>query len=174
MRKKFMLLLLLLIFIMPGLSAYYFYTHPQWLSKSTTNRGQLVEKPQQISLGTEKKWGLVLWWNKPCDSACIQQLDKLARIRLALGRRLYQVNMYLLLPENIAAPSLETQQMLKEKGIEIKRISVENPQKLPFSKETLAISDPKNFVVLTYALGQNPMDIFADMKQLLSVAEKNS
>ena len=86
-RNSFVLLLLAILFVAPGIVAYFVYTHPQWLGMATTNKGELIKSPQILDkLGSEKKWRLIVWSPEGCDATCIQQVDKLARIRLALGR----------------------------------------------------------------------------------------
>ena len=97
-RNYIVLLLMLALFIAPGLSAYLFYNHLTWLGAAKTNKGELLNPPILLTkLGMDAKWRLILWSPTGCAQECIQQLDKLARIRLALGRRLYQVDSLLLL-----------------------------------------------------------------------------
>ena len=98
------LLLLILLFALPGLTAYFFYFNPQWLGTTTTNKGAFLNPPLLVpSLGGHSKWRLVLWSPVTCETSCLEHMDQLARVRLALGRRLYDVEASLLLGANAGA-----------------------------------------------------------------------
>ena len=91
-RNIITMLLLATVFLAPGLAAYIFYQHTDWLAAAKTNKGELLNPPIPLSvLNQEPKWKFVLWNPGVCETTCQEELDKLARVRLALGRRLYQV-----------------------------------------------------------------------------------
>src|SRR3989338_8575881 len=95
--KKVTLFLLFLIFLLPGVLAQYVYHHPEWIPSSTTNKGHLVREHIKIPLpGEEKKWRIAFWQERDCATQCPVVLDKLTRIRVALGRRYYQVSQWLM------------------------------------------------------------------------------
>lgn len=180
-RNYFILLLLSLVFLTPGISAYVFYTHPHWLGHTTTNKGifldpsELLPSLQPSNGSTEPKWHLVLWSPRACDESCIAQLDQLARIRLALGRRLYDVVIQLVLGANAPLLSGKFVQTLQEQDIHMLKLAVGASKDTPALKDQLQIfiANPDNYLVLAYQPTVKPEDIFHDMKQLLSTTEKH-
>ena len=97
-KSNYLILLILgLMFLAPGVAAYLFYQHPNWLGSSRVNKGILLNPPLHLpSLGHESKWKILFWSPGPCDAVCLQQLDTLARVRLALGRQFYNIELWLL------------------------------------------------------------------------------
>lgn len=176
--------LLALVFIAPGVAAYFFYTHPQWLSHATTNKGTLLTPPVFISslkeasvinpssLGRGPTWKLVVWSPTACNGECINQLDKLARIRLALGRRLYNVTQELLLGAKAPLPASKLRALLQERDIHIVRLQEKEQSPTLPHKITIFIANPENYLVLAYQPTVKPDDIFHDMKHLLTTTDK--
>ncbi|MGQ3892546.1 hypothetical protein [Legionella sp. CNM-4043-24] len=173
-RKYIVLLLLVLVFASPGLAALLFYKHPQWLSSSSVNKGQLLTPPEQISglLGAPK-WRLILWNPGPCDSDCRQQLDKLARVRLALGRRLYEVEAWLI---NTSPLPEELQKNLADQDIRYLNLSGHKPGEGSALNQhaRIFIANPDSFLILAYPLDDKPDSLFQDLKRLLSSNDKKS
>ena len=168
-RRNYLILILLgLVFLAPGLGAYLFYTHQRWLSSAPTNKGLLLNPPlllTNFASSHKKHWKLILWSTGACEKKCIQQLDKLARIRLALGRHLYDVALVLVLGTP-ALPDDALAQSLREEDIRV----VNWPHDASFpAKEPIKIfiANPDNYLVLSYRAGVHPNDIVHDMKQLL-------
>lgn len=182
-RKYLILVLLGLVFAAPGISAYFFYTHPQWLGEATTNKGLFLDPPvlltslsHQTVVGpsTGPKWQLILWSPAACEKTCLEQLDKLARIRLALGRRLYDVVPNLLLGAKAPPLPESLKKVLQEQDIHVVQLS--GDEKAPGLKDQLEIfiANPDNFLVLAYQPTVQPGDVFHDIKQLLNTTEKTS
>ncbi len=173
-RNYVVLLLLSLLFAAPGLSAYLFYTHPAWLGEATTNKGILLSPPVLLTLtdsqAARSKWQLVLWSPNACKKSCILQLDKLARIRLALGRRLYEVDARLLLGPNAPQLSDKLAKALHERDIQLSKLSVSEHDRMLLLQNNLAIYivNPDDYLVLAYSTEVNPDDIYHDIKQLLT------
>ena len=179
-RRNYIVLILLgLVFAAPGISAYLFYTHRTWLSAAPTNKGMLLNPPVLLaSLGDthSRKWRLILWNAGPCEKKCIQQLDKLARVRLALGRRLYDVVPLLLLSAETPPISESLSHALQEQDIQVARLPVDFKQGVLISNphRTIFIANPDHYLVLSYRSSVKPDDVFHDMKQLLNAADKVS
>ena len=177
-RNYIVLLLLALLFAAPGLSAYFLYTHPEWLGDSRTNRGVLLNPPvliTHVGTSTERhKWQLVLWSPMACEQSCVEQLDKMARIRLALGRRLYEVRPRLLMGANTPQLSPKLVNALREQDIDLQKLSLGERENMPVLQEHLEIfiANPDDFLVLAYQPTVKPDDIFYDIKQLLNTTEK--
>lgn len=168
-RRNIVLFLLVILFSAPGISAYVLYFHPQWIPSTTTNRGSFITPPILLpDLGDDSKWRLVLWSPEACDMACMRQLDKLARVRLALGRRLYDVNATLLLSsDSLPMPEI-LKKMLHEQGMESRRLSADESARLRTLRPTseLFIANPDDYLVLAYSLAADADDLFHDIKQL--------
>lgn len=174
--KYCIVLLLILIFAAPGLTAYLFYTHPSWLGSTRTNKGILLVNPVQLtSLDKTDKWTLMLWAPTQCKKQCLKQLDVLARVRLALGRRLYQVNQMLLLGKKSAAPTKKKWDMLQSNDFKIKFLSATDAKRLAAQskKPQIFIINPDNYLVLSYKSVANPDDVYKDLKLLLNTTETN-
>ena len=186
-RHAVMLLLLALLFFAPGLTAVYFYQHPQWFSGNSTNKGDFVNPPLLISSLIKQrpstkltmnmpKWHLVLWRLDECDEACVTLLDQLARVRLALGRRYYEVDEVLLMSDSLNPLSSELKAKLQEQTIEAVYLpqtestwlSTESPSQRIF------IANPQGFLVLSYAVTAESDDIYQDLKQLLMTTQTKS
>ncbi|KTD75520.1 hypothetical protein [Legionella waltersii] len=172
--KYLTLLILAMTFAAPGIMAYLFYQHPTWLGSAKTNRGRLLASPIQLEVfNGNPKWKLVYWKPEGCDKTCLNQLNSIGRVRLALGRKLYQVDEWLLLDHANKLEASELRPIFKEQDIHvttIKKLEAAKLAELP-KKETIFIVNPDNFIVLTYKEGGNPDDIYKDMKLLLNTSE---
>ncbi|OCH98327.1 hypothetical protein A8135_12285 [Legionella jamestowniensis] len=174
-RKSLILLMLVVVFAAPGIAAYLFFTHPQWLGTSTTNRGMLLTPAVQfVDMEEKNKWRLILWSPNTCSKRCHEQLDKLARIRLALGRHLYQVELWLITGEQTSLPA-SLLNLLKDEDIKIRQLSSHEQQqfKILQSEPQVFIANPADYLILTYALNAKSEAIFHDIKHLLSVEKTN-
>lgn len=164
-----------LIFAAPGIVAYEFYNHPNWLSADRVNKGKLLNPPTYLAnINSKAKWRLILWYPKDCQRACWEEVDKLARIRLALGRRLYEVDELLVLKQ--ASVSTELVQRFKDNDIHYLTLSAEQQSKQPYltDKAQIFIANPENYLVLAYELTAKPEDVFHDIQQLLRTTKKSS
>jgi hypothetical protein len=174
-RPNYLILLVLaLVFACPGLAAYVFYNHPQWLGATAINKGLLLNPPEQLTyIHAKPKWRLMLWYPGTCDLNCLQQLDKLGRIRLALGRRLYEVDEWLINAKQDRNLSESLHQSLSEKDIQVLVLSKEQQAKQNAlgDQAQIFIANPDNYLVLAYSLTAPPEDIFHDLQKLLSSSE---
>ncbi|HRD69115.1 MAG TPA: hypothetical protein PK657_03125 [Legionella sp.] len=169
----YILLLLALMFAMPGIAAYFFYHHPQWLGTAKVNKGTLLSEPLPLtSLDGKSKWRILLWSPEYCDEPCLQELDKLARVRLALGRKLYLVDQTLLL-NDAADVSSAGQNMIQERDFHITTLTGREIVQLTAlsNHPRIFIANPDNYVVLSYPSRINPEDVYKDLKLLLNTSE---
>ena len=176
-RNYVVLFILALVFSLPGLAAYEFYKHPQWLGASSVNKGKLLNPPELLAnLNAKPKWRLVLWNPGKCEQSCREQIDKLARIRLALGRRLYEVDELLVIDTQTYALSREFIKNLQEHDINAFGISdaEHKKQTLLTEKPQVFIANPDDYLVLAYELDAKPADIFHDLQQLLRTTKSKS
>lgn len=175
--KYYTLLLLAIMFAAPGVTAYLFYQHPTWLSAAKVNRGTLLNPPVELSsLNSQSKWQIIFWNPQSCEKICLQQLDVLARVRLALGRKLYSVDQRLILGEANASMTDELQKVLTERDFHLHQLTAEDKAKLEAlsSEAKIFIANPDNFLVMSYQSGVNPDDVYKDIKLLLNTTEKKS
>ncbi|KTD39963.1 hypothetical protein [Legionella parisiensis] len=174
--KYYILLLLVIIFLTPGIAAYLFYQHPSWLGSSRVNKGDLLNPPIMLDVLDDKpKWRLIFWSPVACDQVCLKHLDVLARIRLALGRKLYQVDQWLLLSDKAPPLSQEQQAFLKEVDFKVAKLPADFIAKdTLLSEAKVFIADPGNYLILSYASQANPEDVYKDLKLLLNTTENKS
>ena len=159
-----MLLLLALVFAAPGIFAYLYSLNPQWLTAGKTNKGRLLDPPVLFSkIAADKgKWNLVFWHPKPCEAACLQEVDRLARIRLALGRHLYEVDEWLVSQQT----DKSLIQTLQERDIHSTSLVDDFP--ILSNKPAIFIANAEGYLVLAYETKVKSQDIYHDIKQLLS------
>ncbi|MDA9272169.1 hypothetical protein N9Q05_02135 [bacterium] len=170
-RQSIILFLLVLMFAAPGVAAYFFYFHPHWLSANTTNKGEFIRPPfQLVGLKKQAKWQLIFWSPADCDNVCMKQVDKLARIRLALGRRLYDVEVFLLMGHQAATLSEEQIAILREQAIQIMTLSAQESEQLSavYDKSGVFIANPDQYLVLRFPIKAPSDAIFHDIKLLLT------
>jgi hypothetical protein len=175
--KYFTLLILVMTFAAPGIMAYLFYQHPSWLGSTKTNRGRLLASPIQLDVfNGNPKWKLVYWKPEGCDKSCLNQLNAIGRVRLALGRKLYQVDEWLILDHTNELEASELRPIFKEQDIHVTTIQKFEAEKLAGlpKNEAIFIVNPGNFIILTYKVGGNPDDIYKDIKLLLNTSELKS
>lgn len=165
-RRNFLLLLVLFtLFLAPAIAAYFFYCNPELLAEKGTNKGELLTSPFFMPelKKNPAKWSLVLWSPDACKHQCAQKLDELARVRLALGRYLYEINIVLLMTGK-SKPDPQLLATMREEGLDLMKLK---SAKLPvFSR--IYIADPEGFLVLSYSIDANPKDIYHDIKRLVA------
>jgi len=171
MSKRFVVFVLAIIFLAPGLMAYLYYSHPNWLRGSSTNRGQLITPVYYLkSLDNRQRWRLIYWNPLPCSTACMQRVDALARVRLALGRRLYQVDACLILPHQESFLNQQQTKILQDEDICVLKLpnSAQSDSTTLGKQPAFFIVSPNNALVLTYPVTANSDDLFHDIKQLIA------
>lgn len=167
------ILLLVVVFAAPGLFAFLFYQHPEWVHSPQVNRGTLLTPPLAFHAFDElppHRWRIVLWSPHDCDAACMKQLNVLARVRLALGRQLYGVDLWFLLGEQTAGLSTAAQTILAAHDVHIMQLSPEASKGLP-EKEAIYLVDPYHYAILAYSHPLHPEALYQDLKHLLNTSE---
>lgn len=172
MKKNFILVLLILLFLAPSFSAVWFYTHPALLKNHVlTNKGQLMNTPILIKelIGPDKHWKLVYITEKSCDRHCLSVLEQLAKVRLSLGRHLYGLTLHLLLLPG--APELDVHhfKQFNEADMKVTRLTA-LPNKWPHSKIWLV--NDAGLLVMTYEENMKAQDLFHDLHLLARLWEK--
>ncbi|MDF1677105.1 MAG: hypothetical protein P1U32_00210 [Legionellaceae bacterium] len=175
-RKK-VLFALFLVFLAPGMLAILFYMHPDWLSGLPTNKGILIQPATQVSFleqDSKDKWHLAVWCPRGCDETCLATLDKMARVRLALGRRLYQVDLWYLQGHAGKTCGKTSEVALTSGGVKSHILSTEEESRVPVlsNQAKVLLIDPNDYLVLEYPVDGKPEDVFQDLKRLLNTREQ--
>jgi hypothetical protein len=158
--------LLLLLFAAPGVIAYLLYLHPEW-SSSRTNHGQFLQPPPVLQqMPQNEKWQLLYWMPQTCTQDCLHRLDELAKLRLALGRRLYSVDLVLASQTALSAASQTTQNLLEEVDAHWAQLSGKEADILG-SQPAIYLVNPQRYVILAYASDQALKDIFQDLQKMV-------
>jgi hypothetical protein len=158
-RNNILLVILILVFIAPGLFAYLFFAHPNWMPAALTNKGRLQTASQTLSfLPKSSHWHLLLSYPKACDKTCQQKLQALAKVRLALGRKLYQVTLCVLIPKRVEAEKAFLTE-LQEKDICLYRLPGNNLAMAP----EIWLATPQRELLLRYAFMAPVKDVFQDI-----------
>lgn len=167
-RHYVIFILLVIIFSLPGLSAYLYYHHPDWLTPMKTNQGVLFSPSVKLpSLEAGQSWHLLLWYPTACGTPCMQVLDKLGRIRLALGRRLYDLDLTLLLSPHAERVSTAQMDSLHQQAMDVITLTARDVALLTPNEARILIADPRGYLVLSYPAGSAPEPIYHDLKQLI-------
>lgn len=169
-RNYLILLILALIFILPGISAYFVFNHPVWLGRTHTNKGELINPPVQLTdVNSRHKWRLISWQPNACGTTCFQTLDMLGRIRLSLGRRLYDVELWLIIANQQDEIADDVRKKLYNNDIHFLMLS-QQQQQLPLltKKPQIFIANPEDYLVLAYTLSAKPEYIYHDLHHLLN------
>lgn len=169
-RRTVLFCFLALLFAAPGVLALFFFRHPEMMAGTPTNQGVLLRPPVSVPalLKTPANWQLLLWNKGACETACKAALDRLARVRLALGRRARRVDVSLV----TSAPASLTDAMLLKtlKDADIRVLGLDDkalaglPQNVP---SAFFIADPEGYLVLSYAKDAPPGALYHDLKHLL-------
>lgn len=163
--------MLIIVFVLPGIAAYIVYKNPSLLNAKSTNHGQFVKPPVLFSeLPKSNKWHLVYYSAGNCREKCMGDLDKLARIRLALGRRLYDVDSYLLLSRLAKNLTAEQERILQDVNIFVLKFAADKQQyKHVFINDAAYfIINPEGYIILSFAADSPSDDIFQDLKKLVN------
>lgn len=170
LKKYRSLLLLVFFFLLPLVAAYFIFSKPFILRKlSTTNYGQWApEVKWQLHKEKVRPWQLVLWNDGACEQVCMQKLDQLARIRLAMGRKLYELDLVLVIPEGIVVSDAKRLQ-LKDNNIHyqfLPREEVSLWQK-DFLKQPIVLFTPEHQAILMYPTAFESKKMFHDLQVLI-------
>jgi len=166
--KQRILILLTLLFLTPGVLAWLTFKHPEWLQEKSKNQGAFVSPPILLpALGEKSKWALMLWEPEKCAKMCKMTMEKLAKIRLALGRRLYEVELQLV--QNPAASTLSSAFQARLREQDVKWTTLSAPNLLLSKPRTIYIADREHRLILVYPADAPPEAIFQDLSHLLTV-----
>lgn len=175
-KKKYLTVTALaVLFLLPGVIAVLLFMHPEWLSGMKTNRGTLLRSPYVLqSLEQDNKWQIYYWNPNACEADCQESLDTLARMRLALGRKLYRVDIVWLQKDDSTRPEPGFDAQLANLDIQRKIVDAGDAKRLDAmpAGSTVFIADPSNYIILAYPDAKQPKDIYLDIKHLLGISKE--
>lgn len=184
-RKYLVFFLLTVLFLAPSICAYWCFLNPHLLSGKAVNKGKLLVKPIKLSpqLVVDRKflpktlinldpkttiWRVVYIEKNSCKEHCLKQLELLAKVRIALGRKYYSTEIWLIQPK-LKDSNLLTN-FLEMHSIKLGRLNQEsfnNLESKVLNEQKLFIADPNFYLILGYPL-LNPKDLFRDLQRLIS------
>ena len=117
LKGRWQLIALLAIFILPTVGAMVM-VFSDWRPATFTNNGDLVQPPVQLEPGQWQAvtgtaptlagdWLLVMPQVRACNEACLERLDALNRVRIALDRDIERVRLVVLQPRALTDPVIE-------------------------------------------------------------------
>ena len=155
--------LLFCLFLLPFLLAWWCHEQGHLSHLALTNQGRLLDNPVHLSQWRHSKtWRLVYATQQPCEETCIHALATLARVRLALGRHLYGIELWLLLPQSHLLGAAKLAQQLQEMDVHVTAFDSE-PE---VSSASIWIVNQNGEGVLTYPDTGHPQAIYSDLKRL--------
>lgn len=176
--------LLAFVFFGPLFVAWYLFFYADHKILRTTNHGELIRLPFQISAlklrnyqgemidGTSRHW-VILYWDKDCHKNCKATLDKMLRLRLALGKDMPRTQAWLAteqkLPDEVVTKlsdikGLDTQVLLLSKDVVARKL-------LTKPKKHIVLADPNGNVMMRYQNDDLPKFLHKDLSKLLKLSK---
>lgn len=166
-KQTITLIILTVLFFIPFFLALWIYESGWFRHLTLTNQGKLMNQEVRVfDASQEKTWRLVYVVDHNCDAACLKSLDTLARVRLALGRRLYHLSLWLFISDASTQQPENLVETLKNMDIHIKTLA-KRPASL--EKSSVWVVNDEGEVVLTYPDTAKPKAIYADLKRLSAI-----
>ncbi len=183
-KGRWQLIVLLALFFLPTIAAMVM-VFTDWRPDAFSNNGDLVQPAEQLNPGDwttlsgeapvlAGDWLLVVPRQAPCDRACLETIDELQRVRIALDRSIDRVQLIVLQPNTVADPVLEGE---FETGIH--NMSAPLPLVSALSTHEGArmaahIVDYRGFHVLRYAAPLDAAGLLDDLEKLLRLAKEEA
>lgn len=150
------LLILSILFLLPGITAYGCFYHRADLALQQNNRGHILSQPIQLPIKTHQKWQMVY-----AGDFSLKALEQFAKIRLALGRYVYRVEL-----KWVSAEPPSPDQALLLNQMDIQAIHLKTTPKA-LQHQVIWLIDPQGLAVLSYADDKHPGAVYADLKKLV-------
>ncbi|EAR21917.1 hypothetical protein [Nitrococcus mobilis] len=188
-RARMQILIIAGLFAAPMLLAWLLFTMGLWPS-GTTNHGKLIQPPQAMASSdwTTRSgtpfgradllgyWNLLLVVDGRCERVCLESLDLLRRLRLALGANADRVHLLLLQPHGAPAPDLPkvSQPVVFELLAPNPRIASLLAKRAGTAEggTGVFIIDYRAFNMMTYPVPFDGSGMLDDMEHLLRVSNR--
>ncbi len=193
-RPYWILTILLLIFAIPLLLAWFTATENDQLGQGTTNHGQLLQPPLDLSKLDLRsiqsqpiepkvwkgRWLLLAVSPGACDAACTKNIYYLRQIRTATGKYSERVQRAVLTFSD-QAPDPKLQLLLNTdyagtlhfvtRSTQFANFIHHTPdEKLALQQGGIYLVDPLGNVLITYQRNTDPMGIYKDLMRLLKIS----
>ena len=190
-RGRLSLFLLILAFFLPVLAAWYmvFFTDFGRQNDGSVAHGVLIQPPRQLSnlhlhhakLSTAKfnlhgQWSMLVFQHSKCETACWDRLYKMRQIRLAMGRRMGQVQKVIVLTNNTEINFVDqlAEDYPQQLYILGSKIGYDFMQPFEdqdiFNSNPLFLIDTAGFLMMRYSEDVNPSGIIKDLNRLLRIS----
>ncbi len=193
-RSRLTLVLLMVLFGLPVVSAWWLFTHPQWQPGATTNLGQLISpvRPlaalplhdlngQTIQQGFLRQgWTLVYFAPPQCGERCTQAAYQMHQVRLAQGRNVGLVQRLMVVPETAPAqayaavradyPHMTVARPQAGRATEVLEPFQLSAGEVVSDSGRIYLADPMGNLMMSYAAEQDPGDLIGDLEHLLKIS----
>lgn len=188
-RARTQMFLIAVLFAGPILLAWALFASG-WRPGGTTNHGELIQPavamaPSDWTTRTGKPftradllgyWNLLLVVDGRCEQSCIESLDLLRRLRLALGENFDRVHLLLLQPQGTPAADLPDVSMpvvfeLLAPGHRIAALLAKSAGETGGDKGVFIV-DYRAFNMMTYPVPFDGRDMLDDVEHLLRVSNR--
>lgn len=182
------ILAIALLFALPIVLAWVVFSRG-WLPHSTTNHGVLIQPPLALTPSgwTTRQgkpfqrtdllgfWNLLLVVDGACQKPCVDTLDLLRRLRIALGADLGRVHLLLLQPQGSPAPSLPEVSMpvvseLLAPGERVAGLLAKSVDGGASGKGVFIV-DYRAYNMMTYSFPLDGSGMLKDVKHLLKLSD---
>lgn len=147
------------------------------LLNNSTIKNKKSEQPT-----TNGKWMLILFNGGLCEKDCQRSLYDLHQIRAATGKNRERIERVLLTYPSHKANKVSLNVIISERFPGTQHLTIKEQQfnsvihqhvkaKYALESGTIYLVDPIGNVIMTYAPGTSPDDIYKDMKRLLKVSQ---
>lgn len=188
-RSLLPLWILVALFALPSLAAWFFYLNPEYLPAGRSNRGELIHPVRPVAdlaLATpdgqtfplrtlEGNWTMLATTEGPCAETCQRHLFEFNQIRLALADNRYRAERVLLYATPAQAADAEA---MAERfpGTRVLIADADTVAEVQRRFEPLAdgrfLIDPMGNLMMRYAADAPPKDMLKDLEKLFK-ASKN-
>lgn len=171
------LLLLLLVFLAPALGSWLLYINAGHLHLGTTNKGEFVDPARQVdfqALGLTQDFfahhlTLVYVSGAECAADCRHALQVMQGTQLALGENSHDVQRLYVSQGILAADVTQSDPGLT--GRDARSVDAVAAFGGATAPQYIYLVDRNGYVVLRYALTQDPKFILLDLRHLLGASE---
>ncbi|MEX0431154.1 hypothetical protein [Spiribacter insolitus] len=181
-KGRWQLIVLLAIFILPTVAAMVM-VFSDWRPGTFTNNGDLVQPPVQLEPGQWQAvegaaptlagdWLVVMPQMQACGEACLQRLDKLNRVRVALDRDIERVRLIVLQPQDQLEPVVEPAAgilNLAAPAAIVERLAVHDGE--PIAAQVV---DYRGYQVMRYPVPLDASGLLDDLEKLLRLAKEEA
>jgi len=175
--NRTMLLLLLLVFLAPAVGSWLLYMNVGHFHFGTTNKGEFVDPPRRVdfsALGLTPDYfahhlTMVYVSGAECAADCRRALQVMQGTQLALGEQSRDVQRLYLSQGILAADITQSDKGLTGRDVQgAGAVAAFGGTPAP---QYIYLVDRNGYVVLRYALSQDPKFILMDLRHLLGASE---